>query len=392
MPYTFRFTSAWLLPFVFVAATAATAPAATIVISPGDGPSPLADGFRAAQSGDKIIIKKGRYDERVSVNDVDDLRIIGKRGAVIVSPDQSAALQLINCDRVTVQGLTFEASTGLQMNIVGGATTTVKKCRFIGAATGAITASGGTDLTIERCTFDGADSAVSASDFSRLTVSRSTINVTRVGCALTQSTAGASADCVFEKNRVSGTEFTAFNVRGLRVRVAKNRVEDCGQGVSLIINADDAVVEKNTFRRSGQGGTVFTSSQRTTITKNKYFALGGGAISVHALAGEAMIEKNKIKGTKGDAIRVGGAGATVTRNKVQDVEGRGILVVGVDGTYEKNVVTNATTDGIRIHTAGNTFIKNSARGSGGSDLFSTRPVEDNTFTNNKFGVSNIALE
>lgn len=357
--------------------------AATIVIGPDDGPTPLETGFAQVRSGDKVVLLPGRYDERVRVVGVERVKVIGKKGAVIVSPDGAAALAFDACTRIVVQGVAFGASPGFQLELANTSAAKVRRCRFDASGGAAVRLSDGDRITVETSTFEGVDTAISSTDVTNLLVRRNEVAATRAGFGHTRTTAGASADARFERNHVTGAQFDAVNARTSRVRIVRNRIEDCGTLASLAVDADGAVVEKNVVART-QGAAVFTSSPGTRIAKNRFLDVGSSAVLTHPNANDWVVERNQVRGSGTTALFLNGNRGTAAKNKLFDTGGSAIRVNGTGGTFTGNVVQRAQGSGFLVLQGGNVFTRNRASDSTAFDYESTVPLDDNTLSGNRF--------
>ena len=73
-----------LLAATFLVGFATTAFAKTVVVAPGSpGETPLADAVAELVDGDKLVIKKGTYDELLGLSGLSDVRVVGKGRPVV---------------------------------------------------------------------------------------------------------------------------------------------------------------------------------------------------------------------------------------------------------------------------------------------------------------------
>jgi len=90
--------------------TVAPMPDADIVVA-ADGSGDyrtIGRAIDAADDGDVILVRPGRYEEEVEVEDVDDIELIGSGpGMTIIDADDGYAALALNCDGVIVSGFTL---------------------------------------------------------------------------------------------------------------------------------------------------------------------------------------------------------------------------------------------------------------------------------------------
>jgi len=294
--------------------------AAEILVVPGEG-TPLQDAFDQAADGDTIVIKKGVYNESVSMSDRSNITIIGKGKVIIDGGDDGDAMAFDNINGLTISRITVRNAGDDGIDTSGCQNVLVSKCSFEDCGDSGVEDVTSNGIVIEKCKF------------------------TRVSWGVAISYQNSS-----------GSE---------GIRISKNTMADV-ESVGVQFAGNDAVVEKNKMKNvMGDGIVVDSNSSWTgsTIEKN---SIAAGADS-------------------GDGIVLNGTDHDVLKNKIMNPGGNGIDLSGGGMNYlEKNSIKGAGESGIYLPTANNELVKNKASGSGNRDLESTVDEDQNTFEKNKF--------
>ncbi len=278
-----------------VAALAAGAVAETIKV-PGDF-NTIQEAVDNAQPGDKILISKGIYSEKVNAA-VPGLQFVGKKGAIWDgTPNGNEGVCLsANADNVQIKGITFRAGDGLVE--IDGNGAIIEKCEFESSIACAIDITGD-DAVIKKCDFFGTDGGVSVS----------------------------GNDTLVEKCDFLMMIDRCVDINGDRAVVVKCDVRVCENGPALDVDGNDALVERNEVLFTG-GESIFVIGDGGTINKNECRGSGFGSINYE------------------------GNGSTITGNKVAECGEFGIFVFGDDHTIDKNNVRSMLLEGIEAFGAG----------------------------------------
>ena len=319
---------AFLAAVSAVLLTSGLAFAETIKVVPGEG-TPLQDALDQAQDGDVIVVKKGTYNETLSMVGRSDITIIGKGKPVIDATGLGGALYFEAVDGLTVSGLVIRNSSSDGIHTYECSNVVISKC------------------TIEDCLDSGTE------DYE-------------------------SDGIVIEKNRIArvawGVKVSYNDSTGSTgIRVSKNRMTEV-TGVGIQFAGNGAVVEKNRIEIDVGG------NQGTGIIVDDSAPWTGAGIRSNriAAAGDGMQ----------DGITLSGGNHELLKNTVLNPRGYGIEVDGDGGNeVEKNTVKGAGISGIWVDSTGNSFSKNKVSGSVDFDLESAVEEAVNTFVKNKFGTT-----
>ncbi len=83
-----------------------------------------------AEEGDTILISKGEWTETIVVDNLDDITIRAKGGALIMAPDGAdAVLRITNSSGVTLHRVRIEGGTGHGTHATACDDMTIERCR-----------------------------------------------------------------------------------------------------------------------------------------------------------------------------------------------------------------------------------------------------------------------
>ncbi len=376
----------WSFSIAFWIALSGVAEAATVTVEPGAG-TPLADAVSQLAAGDKLVIKKGTYPERLVISGLADIKVVGKGKPQI--GDGSTDVQVVagDCPNISISGLVVVEGQGDSILIEESANATVSKCTVTNPAGTGIRFDNSNDGVVTKCSIGGA-SAVDAGRVGISGFSSDSLSVTKSrftpGLRDGVSTGGGS-DIVVSKNRFEGTTSRAVFIAAPGARCERNRMNDCEFGVRA--NGSGAVIAKNRVVRTGLSGGISVLSTDVVVSKNRVFDSEAVGIFVSPVATGVDVTRNVVRDVAFGGIVDNAPNSTVTRNKISNAGSNGLAARSDSGLYEKNVVKNSPATGMFVLQGGNTFRKNKVSGSGGFDLLSDVAEDANTFENNKFGTT-----
>jgi nitrous oxidase accessory protein NosD len=271
--------------------------AETLRVPSEDYPT-IQSAVNASSEGDTILVAEGDYDSSFVVAERSRLRIKGLPGATVLSSQVS----IVDCDRVTIEGLRFvdESDTGF-----------------------AVVASGTTRLVLKNLVIEGYDGE--GISLSHCTGPRVTGCVVKDGPGLGLGDVD-STDLVVEK-----CSFT--NLGGLAVDLSTEE----GNG------SDRARLSRNTIV-SGSGGIAAEGEDLRVEGNTVTLESGDGIVLGAATEGPgASVRKNAVvtSGFPFRAIDVRGSGATVSKNTATGPVGVGLFVLGDGSRIEGNAATGA---------------------------------------------------
>ncbi len=326
-----------------------SAPAATIIVNPGDSIQVAID---AAPNGSTIKIKAGTYTGEITIGYRSRLKLIGAgAGKTIIDGSSGAG------DVVTI--------------------TNSKK------------------ITLQRCTItNGVGNNISIDNSHWVKILLNTITH-----AASYGIVGMGTNLVIQSNQVQANVGFGIGVIGYRNLIIKNTVTGNDAGILDAGNGDKII--RNTVRNNTGNGIIIAGAsvktQRNTVTDNGGLGIveslgsaqqnvytsnivqrNAGGIYVHA---DAMVIKNTVTNNAGDGIDGGWSGNTLIGNIIKDNTGYGIYLVR-DGHFLKgNLVTGNGGAGIYIDaTDGGTL----------TDLTGMNQILKNKVLNN--GVNGIELD
>ncbi len=327
---------------------AGSAQAATIVVQKG-GPHPtIQSGVNAAGVNDTVLVKKGLYQENVSVPAGKTGLKIKAAGKVTIDarPPGGAGAGpgiLIDSHGVTIDGLTIKNARNNGGALLGygihgkQASLTVKGCRF--------TANESADVYVE------GDNALITNSSSWGTFGR---------CV---SVVGSSA--VVTKLKVEHCADDAIRIAGNAARVAKcsfdyangNAVEIAGvdgliEGCKALhagnwcyfIDGPSGVVRNNMLRYADNWG-VFVDGDAAEVIDNDI--AHGANWGIYVSGTNALLRGNKLRSIANYGIYLSGDSGSVQDNDLLDIFNYGINIDGNDNTVDDNVIRRVSNEAIR---------------------------------------------
>ncbi|MFG0316000.1 MAG: nitrous oxide reductase family maturation protein NosD [Planctomycetota bacterium JB042] len=321
----------------------------------------------AAAPHDVVVVGAGTYTESLWIQDVADVRIRGKKGAVLDGGGGPAAITLLNCQRVTVEGLTIRnADVGIATQFVQGST--VDDCRFLDVA----------DVAIE----------LFLAAACRVVDSRVT-DVSGGGVRIEQSTG-----CVVERTRFLGVEDDAVTVSGSMHSILDNRFVDCGHiGIRVGdsgVPGESTLVAGNVLTACGSESIqVRVGSTGVTVLSNRIRKAKDDAIHAGDSVEWVVIAANVVKKASGSGILFHADESIVRKNRIVKAGGDGILVGASthQTQFEANRVRKCANDGFLVDASGNSFVGNRARKNAAFDLHDLSGPAANAYIDNVFGTT-----
>ncbi|GBE51737.1 hypothetical protein BMS3Bbin14_00191 [bacterium BMS3Bbin14] len=321
-----------------------SAPAATIIVNPGDS---IQAAISGAPNGSTIKIKAGTYTEEITIANQSGLKLIGAgAGKTIIDGigRTGDVVTINNSKKITLQQCTIRS--GGNNNVVINSSHRVKILRnwILHAANYGI-AGTGTKLLIQgNGIADSGQDGIYVRGYHTLIVKniilRNGVNgITDYG----------TSDKII-KNIVGGNNTDGIAIGGGSVTTQLNTVTDNGgfgiREAEAIGSAHQNVYMKNTVQRNVAGGILVSAG--------------------------AMVIKNTVTDNTGDGIDGAWSGNTLISNIIKDNSGMGIYLVA-DGHYLKgNLVTGNGGRGIYIDASGTTgmsqVLKNKVLNNGSSGI------------------------
>jgi len=272
---------------------AGTASAKTITVKDGGNLQAAIDG---AAAGDTIVVKKGTY-APVALTGRADLKIRGVGKAVVDGAAASNCLQLTNCQRIVVTGLTLKDSQLSGILATTCDAVTIRSCTVLNAGDEGIEFSSCENTVIDKNTIDKTgDDGIAVSD--------------------------GSGD------------------QSNHSKITKNKVKNVPDG-GIDVNGSDNLISGNQVRDSKVNGVLVQSGTRNVVEKNKIMTMDGVGIDVRGDGN--TVRSNVIQKPTGDGIYVGSNTNVITKNVVTKPGAAGIHVDGGANEVTKNVITKAAT-------------------------------------------------
>ncbi len=328
--------------------TASTALADTINV-PADHDT-IQAAVDAAGPGDVIVIRKGRYEEKVLLDGKSDLTLRAKGKVVIAGGPRipGSGIEVRQGSNILIQGLRIESWASAGVLIDGSTHVTVTRCALRSFGKWAVRAVASDFVEISRCTIDGTlDDGISFG----------------VG-----EPDGGVDDSIVTRCRLKGCRADAIDVSGDRNEISRNVIQSAEED-GIEIDRDD----RGAFN---------------VISRNKVGPVPGDGIYVGG--DDCEISDNQVKRNESDAIVIDGTRNAVLRNKCiapgadgvyllvagNSVEDNDVVKPGDDGydtdaggqTFTRNRATKAGSNGFEIGGSDSTLTDNSAKHSGGFDL------------------------
>lgn len=335
-----------------------------------------------AQPGDKILLAKGVYSERVN-SSVPGIQFVGKKGAIWDgTPNGVEGLCLsAEADNVQLKNITFRAGDGL-VEITGNGAI-IEKCDFESSNACAIDISGN-NAVVKKCDFFGTDGGVSVIGSDTL-VEKCNFELMVDRCIEINGDRTTVVKCDVS----ICDDGPVIDVQGNDALIQKNDVLFAG-GEAIFVIGNDGTIDKNDCRGSGFGSINYEGN-RATITGNK--ASESGEWGIYAFGDGHIIDKNTVRSARIDGIQAFGADIDITNNKVDEVM-RGTAGILLDdngtaggGRIEGNKVNDVVETGICVISHDVDLFDNKVTNCGAEDQPSIlingdrNDARDNTVTN-----------
>lgn len=354
MPFRMR---SWFLASAVVAGLAAPAAAATLEVGKGKKYATIADAVAAAQPGDRVVISRGRYLERVTVT-TPRIQIVAKAGVVWFPGAVNTPCLTFEdpAEDSSVTGVTFRGrGDGV---VIDTRRVTVQKCTFRASSTGVSSLGDGTRVLrskFQTC-WTAVDVRASDAVIDQVVVNHSSSNCVSVsgdGAVVTRSVARGSADD------------NAFDMAGDRVRV-----EDCRAFATwnscVFVRGDDAVIRRCTATDIVSDSGFIVLGARALV--EGCTADGCSRYGVQVTGADARVVGNRISNCGDDGVRIDGASFEVRGNRVADLaDGSGVFVNDGAASGAKpavvadNDLRDCSSNGIEIYGDGIRVTGNSIR-------------------------------
>ena len=388
-----------------VVAIPGSARAAVTLTVPGDFPT-ITLALEAAASGDTVLVSAGTYPECVTVTGLDDLELIGKRGAIIDASGCGTAITIADGTGALVKGFAITGATdqGILVQPAASEAIFTKITIRDAAATPALSV------------LENGVSVIGASDI--------TLDDVDVGGATVHAVYVESATATVIK-RCSIRDAIGDGIRvdlGSGVKIEKNVMQNLlgpaifffhDGGIGMLGGAVESLVVKNKIL-ANPGGGITVGGANNLIEKNNVVDSGTTGIDALSNGGGSIYRKNKVTRSAAAGIRAGGTDDFFEKNGVKESLGNGIEVTGISNEFSGTKVieaagtgwviaplssdndftscssTKAGGDGFRVEGTLNFFVKVVASGSGGLDLNDPAGVlTTNQYIDCKFKTSNL---
>lgn len=350
---------------------------------PGDFPT-INQAVAVAATGDTILVAAGIYPECVTVTNVDQLQLLGKRGAIIDATGCGAGITIADGTGALVKGFEITNASDHGILVQPAASEAILNKIVIRDAASAP----------ELATLENGVSVIGASDI--------TLDQVDIGGATVHAVYVESATATVIK-RCSIRDAIGDGIRvdlGTAVKIDKNVFENLVGpavhffhlgGIGTTGGGVESLVVKNKVLASPGGGIVIGGANNL-IEKNTIVDPGTTGIEALPNGGGSIYRKNKVTRAVAAGIRVGGTEDTYEKNGIKDSVGTGIEINGSNNAFDGTKVINGVGDGwvVALLATGNTFescsankvggdgfevdgtfnifVKSSAAGSGGVDL------------------------
>ncbi len=329
--------------------------------------------IKAAESGDRILVRPGLYEEGLVVDK--PLEILGNGPAADIEIRARGASALL-----------FQASLGRVANL------TLRQAGGEGTWYGVDITQGRLDL--EGCEISGQSLAcVAIRDGADPRLRRNKIE-------------GGKASGVFvldgglgtlEDNDITGNAYSGVEIKtGGNPTVRRNQIHDNEQGGVYVYESGLGMLEDNDITGNALSGVSIKTGGNPTLRHNQIQDNAEDGVFV-AESGLGTLEDNDITANAFSGVEIMTSGnPTLRHNQIQDNEEEGVFVRdGGLGTLEDNDITGNVKAGVRITTGGNPTLRANRINrnkyeavwiyEGGSGV-----IQDNDLTGNARGAWNIA--
>ena len=368
-----------------LATLCARASAGVVVVEPDPGNGPLAAALALLEDGDKLVLKAGTYDERLTLVGLTKVKVIAKGEVIFDAVGPSASISITNCDRVSIRGVTVRDAPSQGVLVSGSTKVTLEKCTVENHLSQGIFVSDSPELRVLACTVVGGSNGISLTGATSAKVIGNSVSDTATQSIFVVDV--SLPDTKIVKNVVSGSGNAAIELAGAGNRADRNTISDSLFGVVTPFTGGD--MAGSTIRRNTITDTVVAlrtyASGGLLLSGNRVEDASASALQIASLAVDVMVTKNRVDGAN-SGIDDEGTGSFVAKNKIAATNIYGIRARGTTGTFERNRVNDTPGDGFDVWTSGNTFERNKASGNAGLDLDSSGLAEsENTYVKNSFG-------
>jgi len=329
--------TASILTWALVVATGGVAFGGTLHV-PADFET-LQEAVDAARSGDKIVVAAGRHYMTAEVRDKKRLRIEGEEGAILDGQGADVILGLAGCKNVRVSRLRLQHGQhgAIVTDSVG---VSFKGCEVL----------------------EMSGEAVYVHRARKVSFADGHLQWVGVGVA---------------------TEDTTN-----RVKVLRNRIEDCAQN-AILVKGDRSVISGNAVRACGNDG-IGVWGDRNKIVGNDVSECDDDGIEVWK-AERNLFKRNVVRDVDEVGFQVeNGRSNRFVGNQVEEARDCGFWIVESSDTFTKNVVTNCSPYGFEMVVGGNKLVRNEVSGSAEFDLFEHENLSPpNTYKRNTFGTTHL---
>ncbi|GJM21973.1 MAG: hypothetical protein DHS20C15_18880 [Planctomycetota bacterium] len=283
----------------------ATSLSADTLFVPGNAAT-LSEAADLAQPGDRIVLRGAQPLGGTVLNDLTDIEILGKDGALLDAAGDDYALALSGCSGVRVRGL-----------------------RLANSASHGLFAVACDELDIERVRIDHAG-------FVGLLLSNCHgVRITRLRV---ESSSGPS---------VSASESTD-------VELTRSQLNDSGGNGVLLFDARRVLVDRVRVTDSAGHGLFADDSLELEITRNRFLRPGGSGVILDGNQQASLVRDNLVRAGNLDGISVSGSTTVVERNRIRDVQGFGLRLSGpADANLQSrdNRIRNTVGNGLELTTS-----------------------------------------
>jgi nitrous oxidase accessory protein NosD len=362
----------------------AAAHADTIHVFPDPGNEPIAAALAVLEDGDKLILNAGSYDERLTLVDLERIKVYAKGDVVFDSVGPSAVVSVTNCAKIQLRGLRLHDAETQGILVQNSEKVVVRDCQVIDQATSGITISASTAVKVLGCEVSGGTFGIYLSGATTARVQSNTVSDTSAqGIYVVVPTLPGIQ---IQRNEVSGSGNAAIELDGPGNRADRNTISDSLFGIVTPFVGGDmsgSRIAKNSvidttvaLRTYASGGLAITANvAEQTIASGLQIATGAEGV---------VVSRNRFDGGTG-GVDDEGTGSIVSRNTISGTSNHGIRARGNGGSFERNSVHDTDGAGFLAWTGGNTFTRNKASGNAGNDFSSTVAEVENTFVKNQFG-------
>lgn len=341
-------SGARLFALLAILLLAGSAHAATIVVKKG-GPHPtIQSGVNLAGPNDTVLVKKGLYQENVSIPAGKNGLTLKAAGKVTIDARPAGGAGagpgiLVDSSEVTIHGFTIK--NALNNGGLGGYGVhgkqdqlAVKGCDF--------TANETADVYVET-----ANSAVIADCASWGTFGRcvlATGDVTLVSKLTVKHCAGDAIRITGNSARVAKCSFDYVNGHAVEIIGADCLIEDCkalhNGNWCYCVNGNNAVVRNNVLRYGDNWGVYIEGDDAQVLDNDIAYNSNWG---IYMSGNGTLVRNNKLRSIANYGIYMSGNSNAVEENSLLDIANYGINIDGDGNTVEDNRIRRVSNEAIR---------------------------------------------